>query len=156
MTDIKMTRIVDISLVLLMIVLLGSVIIYHGKYRHAEQRATDAKHKLSLATDTINNMQVRQHDLEALDAKYTKELADAKTANDDLQRKLDHGGRVLVKGRCPTTATAAARTSGMDDAGTIELSTTAGRNVLGIRKGILRDQAALKGLQQYIREQCLK
>ncbi|EGR74567.1 hypothetical protein HUSEC_08872, partial [Escherichia coli O104:H4 str. LB226692] len=44
-------------------------------------------------------MQMRQRDVAALDAKYTKELADAKAENDALRRKLDNaGGRVLVKG----------------------------------------------------------
>ncbi|XBY07293.1 lysis system i-spanin subunit Rz [Escherichia coli] len=33
--------------------------------------------------------------------KYTKELADAKAENDALRRKLDNGGRVLVKGKMP-------------------------------------------------------
>ena len=56
-----------------------------------------------MAKDTIADMQVRQRDVAALDAKYTKELADAKAENDALQRKLDNGGRVLVKGKCPVS-----------------------------------------------------
>jgi len=36
-----------------------------------------------------------------------------------------------------------------------ELSSTAGRNLLGIREGIVSDQVKLKGLQNYIKEQCL-
>ncbi|WP_310503531.1 lysis system i-spanin subunit Rz [Atlantibacter hermannii] len=44
-------------------------------------------------------MQVRQRDVAALDAKYTKELADANAENDALRRRLDNGGRVRVKGR---------------------------------------------------------
>ncbi|MEG8680653.1 lysis system i-spanin subunit Rz [Klebsiella pneumoniae] len=42
-----------------------------------------------------------------------------------------------------------------DDA-TVELSAVAGRNVLGIRSGILSDQTALRALQEYIRNQCLE
>ncbi|EIQ31686.1 putative endopeptidase, partial [Shigella boydii 965-58] len=34
-------------------------------------------------------MQQRQRSADALDAKYTKELADAKAENDALRRKLD-------------------------------------------------------------------
>lgn len=60
--------------------------------------------KLSLANATIKDMQTRQRDVAALDAKYTKELDDAKAENDALQRKLDNGGRVLVKGKCPVPA----------------------------------------------------
>ncbi|HCI3382326.1 TPA: lysis protein, partial [Salmonella enterica] len=52
--------------------------------------------ELKKATATITDMQQRQRDADALDAKYTKELADAKAENDALRRKLDNGGRVLV------------------------------------------------------------
>ena len=57
--------------------------------------------ELKLANAAITDMQMRQRDVAALDAKYTKELADAKAENDALLRKLDNGGRVLVKGKCP-------------------------------------------------------
>ncbi len=57
--------------------------------------------ELKQATATITDMQQRQRAADALDAKYTKELADAKAKNDALRRKLDNGGRVFVKGKCP-------------------------------------------------------
>lgn len=116
-----------------------------------------AKDQLILANATINDMQTRQRDVAALDAKYTKELADAKAQNDSLKRKLDNGGRVLVKGKCPVSATAkASSTSGVGNDATVELSPASGRNVLGIRDGIISDQSALRTLQEYIRTQCLK
>ncbi|WP_101862650.1 lysis protein, partial [Klebsiella quasipneumoniae] len=103
------------------------------------------------------DMHVRQRDVAALDAKYTKELADAKAENDALQRKLDNGGRVLVKGKCPVSATTQAPgAASMGDDVTVELSAVAGRNVLGIRSGIKQDQSSLRVLQEYIRNQCLK
>ncbi|MHA1119570.1 lysis protein [Enterobacter kobei] len=114
-----------------------------------------ASEQLSLASATIKDMQARQRDVAALDAKYTKELADAKAENDALQRRLDNGGRVLVQGKCPLPATTeTASTPGVGDDATVELSSVAGRNVLGIREGILRDQASLNILQKYILEQC--
>ncbi|HBR0996949.1 TPA: lysis protein, partial [Klebsiella pneumoniae] len=98
-----------------------------------------------------------QRDVAALDAKYTKELADAKAENDALQRKLDNGGRVLVKGKCPVSAaTQTAGAASVGDDATVELSSAAGRNVLGIRSGIINDQKSLSVLQDYIRTQCLK
>ena len=121
-----------------------------------EQRDNKAS-ELEKVNATITDMQQRQRDADALDAKYTKELADAKAENDALQRKLDNGGRVLVKGKCPVSA--ATKTTGaasMGDDATVELSAVAGRNVLGIRSGILSDQTALRALQEYITTQCLK
>ncbi|EDW8124979.1 lysis protein [Salmonella enterica] len=123
---------------------------------YKEQR-DDAKTKLSQANATITGMQMRQRDVAALDAKYTKELADAKAENDALRRKLDNGGRVLVKGKCPVSSSAeTSSASGMGNDATVELSPVAGRNVLGIRDGIISDQAVLRTLQEYIRTQCLK
>ncbi|EIC5304397.1 lysis protein [Salmonella enterica subsp. enterica serovar Javiana] len=123
---------------------------------YKDQRDT-ATHKLTLANATITDMQTRQRDVAALDAKYTKELADEKAENDALRRKLDNGGRVLVKGKCPVSSSAeTSSASGMGNDATVELSPVAGRNVLGIRDGIISDQAALRTLQEYIGTQCLK
>lgn len=113
--------------------------------------------KLALANATITDMQTRQRDVAELDARYTKELADAKAENDALRRKLDNGGRVLVKGKCPVSSSAeTSSASGMGNDATVELSPVAGRNVLGIRDGIISDQTALRTLQEYIRTQYLK
>lgn len=123
-------------------------------YKYQRDTAT---HNLKLANETITDMTKRQRDVAALDAKYTKELADAKSENDALRRKLDNGGRVLVKGKCPVSSSAeTSSASGMGNDATVELSPVAGRNVLGIRDGIISDQAALRTLQEYIGTQCLK
>ncbi len=115
----------------------------------------DAKAKLSQANVTITDMQQRQRDVAALDAKYTKGLADAKAENDALRRKLNNGGRVLVKGKCPVPSSAeTSSASGVGNDATVELSPVAGRNVLGIRNGIISDQTALRALQEYIRKEC--
>ncbi|WP_413777040.1 lysis protein [Salmonella enterica] len=123
---------------------------------YKEQRDT-VTHRLTLANATITDMTKRQRDVAALDEKYTKELADAKSENDALRRKLDNGGRVLVKGKCPVPSSAeTSSASGMGNDATVKLSPVAGRNVLGIRDGIISDQTALRTLQEYIRTQCLK
>ena len=129
----------------------------YASYKGEKKRADDAEQSLSLASATIADMQTRQRDVAALDAKYTKELADANAENAALQRKLDNGGRVLVKGKCPVpVSTETASTSGMGNDATVELSPVAGRNVLGIRSGIISDQSSLRTLQAYINTQCLK
>ncbi|MDP9768063.1 UNVERIFIED_ORG: prophage endopeptidase [Atlantibacter hermannii] len=112
-----------------------------------------AAHNLKLANDTIADMKVRQRNVAALDATYTKELEDAKAENFALQRKLDRGGRVLVTGTCPKQSSTS---SGMDDGATVELSSIAGRNVLNVREGIRKDQIKIRALQQYIKEILVK
>ncbi|AGF88101.1 lysis protein [Salmonella enterica] len=153
----RITTGVIISLLIVAAVLAWTTDHYHGNaVKYKEQRDT-VTHKLALANATITDMTKRQHDVAALDARYTKELADAKAENDALRRKLDNGGRVLVKGKCPVSSSAeTSSASGMGNAATVELSPVAGRNVLGIRDGIISDQAALRTLQEYIRTQCQK
>ncbi|MBW3478274.1 lysis protein [Hafnia alvei] len=128
---------------------------YHSNATEYKKQRDDKVNELNMANATITDMTSRQRDVAKLDAKYTKELADAKAENDALQRKLDNGGRVLVKGKCPVPATTeTASTSGVGDDATVELSPIAGRNVLSIRSGIKQDQSALMVLQSYIRTQC--
>ena len=68
-----------------------------------------------LANAAITDMQMRQRDVAALDAKYTKELADAKAENDALRDDVAAGRRRLhIKAVCqPREATTA---SGVDNA----------------------------------------
>ncbi|HIA2230536.1 TPA: lysis protein, partial [Salmonella enterica subsp. enterica serovar Enteritidis] len=115
-------------------------------YKYQRDTAT---HNLKLANETITDMTQRQRDVAAIDAKYTKELADAQNRNTDLQRRLAAGGRVRVEGRCtvPTT-TKTASTRRVGNAATVELSPVAGQNVLDIRAGIISDQEKLKYLQE--------
>ncbi|EEJ4190055.1 lysis protein [Salmonella enterica subsp. diarizonae] len=128
---------------------------YHGNaVKYKEQRDT-ATHNLNLANETISDMQTRQRDVAALDARYTKELADEHAKNADLQRRIAAGGRVRVEGRCTVPAsTETASASRVGDAATVELSPDSGQNVLNIRAGIISDQAKLKYLQDYVRTQC--
>lgn len=153
----RLTAIIS-AVVICLIVCLGWLASHYHTNANEFKRQRDEKVKaLNLANATITDMQVRQRDVAALDAKYTKELADAKAENDALQRKLDNGGRLLVKGKCSVSAaTQATGSASMGDDVTVELSAVAGRNVLSIRSGILIDQTAMRALQDYIRTQCLK
>ncbi len=60
-----------------MLLLTSTAYIYHGKYQDELARAESAESNLVLANLTIADMQNRQRDVAKLDARYTKELADA-------------------------------------------------------------------------------
>ncbi|WP_230350879.1 lysis protein [Lelliottia sp. WAP21] len=153
----RLTAIICAVVICLLVSMAWAINHYRDNAINYKDQRDKATEELSLANATIDDMQVRQRDVAALDAKYTKELADAKAENDALQRKLDNGGRVRVKGRCPVPAsTQTTGTSSMGNDATVELSDVAGRNVLGIRSGIISDQKALRMLQEYISTQCLK
>lgn len=151
-------KVIVIGLLIIWVAVAGKVANHYRDNAVEYKKQRDEKTKaLNLANSTIKDMTTRQRDVAALDAKYTKELADANAQNVALQRKLDNGGRVLVKGKCPVPATTQATvTPGMGNDATVELSDVAGRNVLGIRSGIISDQTALRALQEYVTTQCLR
>ena len=62
-------------------------------------------------------MQMRQRDVAALDAKYTKELADAKAENDALRDDVAAGRRRLhIKAVCQSVREATTPPPGVDNA----------------------------------------
>ncbi|ENO0297920.1 lysis protein [Enterobacter asburiae] len=121
-------------------------------YKDQRDRATE---KLSLANATIKDMQTRQRDVAALDAKYTRELADAKSQLDDLQRCVSTGKCGLhVNARCPANGTTS--TGGMGDASGPRLTDSAERDYFTLRERIVTLTKQVGYLQGYIKEQCLE
>lgn len=121
---------------------------YHSKYAAADSLAAERQ-------QTIDDMQVRQRDVAALDAKYTKELADAKATIDQLHDDVASGKRRLqLNATC--TKQSATGAAGMDDAASPGLTDTAERDYFTLRSRIELAGKQIAGLQHYIREQCLK
>ena len=77
--------------------------------------ATKCCREPKLGERGIIDMQMRQRDVAALDAKYTKELADAKAENDALRDDVAAGRRRL-RHRATTAAWKPAIASGVDNA----------------------------------------
>ncbi|HFW4796556.1 TPA: lysis protein [Salmonella enterica subsp. diarizonae serovar 60-67:z35:-] len=154
-----MNRITTAAIVSLLIVaaaLAWTTDHYHGNaVRYKDQRDT-ATHKLALAKATITDMQTRQRDVAALDARYTKELADAKAENDALRDDVAAGRRRLyVNATCPAAVRKATATPGMDNAASATLTANAERNYWRLRDGIATVTKQLEGAQDYIRTQYL-
>ncbi|EBP9905650.1 lysis protein [Salmonella enterica subsp. enterica] len=131
---------------------------YHGNaVKYKEQRDTTT-HNLKLANATITDMQTRQHDVAALDAKYTKELADAKAENDALRDDVAAGRRrLLVNATCPAVPTGKTTVTGsVDNAVSPRLADSAQRGYFTLKERVTTMQKQLEGAQEYIRTQCLK
>lgn len=119
---------------------------YHGQYKQASA-------DLKLATATITDMQTRQRDVAALDARYTKELADAKASNDSLRNAVDDGRKRL---RIAIAKNNSASASGVGDAGTAELAESVRQDYYDLRSMIALQDKQLRSAQEYIKTQCLK
>lgn len=103
----------------------------------------------------ITDMQKRQREVAALDEKYTKELADAKATINQLHDDVANGKRRLqLKATCEKQSTSSP--TGMDDAASARLTVAAQQDYFTLRERIEVARKQIIGLQQYIKEQCLK
>ncbi|MCD9157374.1 lysis protein [Escherichia coli] len=143
---------------LIVVALIGVLALLVNHYRdnaitYKDQRDKATK-SVRMANDTIKDMQTRQRDVAALDAKYTKDLADAKKQLDDLQRCVRTGKCGLhVNARCP--ANGATSTGGLGDVTGPRLTDSAERDYFTLRERIVTVTKQVGYLQEYIKEQCL-
>ena len=100
-----------------------------------------------------NDMYMRQRDVAALDAKYTKELADAKAENDALRDDVAAGRRRLHISSLSVSAWSHHRLRRGYDA-----ASPTGRHrwtdYFTLRERLITMQKQLEGTQKYINEQC--
>lgn len=151
----RLTAIICAFVICLMVTMAWAINHYRDNaitYKDQRDKATE---QLSLANATIKDMQTRQRDVAALDAKYTKDLADAKKQLNDLQRCVNNGKCGLhVNARCPANGTTS--TGGVGDATGPRLTDSAERDYFTLRERIVTVTKQVGYLQDYIQEQCLK
>lgn len=151
----RLTAII-IAVVVCIIVSLGWAVNHYRDNATEYKKQRDEKTQaLNLANATITDMTTRQRDVAALDAKYTKELADAKKQLDDLQRCVRDGKCGLrINAKCP--ANGATGSGGLGDASGPRLTDAAERDYFTLRERIATVTEQVEYLQDYINTQCLK
>ncbi|HBA3050956.1 TPA: lysis protein, partial [Escherichia coli] len=111
---------------------------------YKEQRDNKAS-ELEKANATIADMRKRQRDVAELDARYTKELADANATIESLRADVSAGRkRLQVAATCAKSTTGA---SGMGDGESPRLTADAELNYYRLRSGIDRITAQVNYLQ---------
>lgn len=152
----RLTNII-ITVVICIILSLGWAVNHYRDnaitYKDQRDKATE---KLSLANVTITDMQIRQRDVAALDAKYTKELADAKNTISGLRGDVESGRKQLRVAAACNKVRQTTGTASMDDATAPRLTDTAQRDYFTLRERIETVTKQLAGLQEYVSAQSLK
>lgn len=153
-----MNRVLYVVIIVLLVgsgaLLLSTVHYRNNAITYKEQRDKKAS-ELKLANATITDMQQRQRDVAALDARYTKELADAKAENETLRADVAAGRRSLrINATCPGPVREATATTGVDDAARPGLTDTAQRDYFTLRERIATSDKMIRGLQAYIGKEC--
>ena len=143
------------ALVICIIVCLSWAVNHYRDNAIAYKEQRDKKvSELKQSIATIADMQQRQRDVAALDAKYSRELANAKAENETLRADVAAGRRRLhIKAVCQSVREATTA-SGVDNATSPRLADTAERDYFTLRERLITMQKHLEGTQKYINEQC--
>ncbi|SQZ78871.1 lysis protein [Escherichia coli] len=150
----RLTAIISALVICIIVCLSWAVNHYRDNaITYKAQRDKNAR-ELKLANAAITDMQMRQRDVAELDARYTKELADANATIESLRADVSAGRkRLQVAATCAKSTTGA---SSMGDGESPRLTADAELNYYRLRSGIDRITAQVNYLQEYIRTQCLK
>ena len=135
------------------IVCLSWAVNHYRDKRHYLQSPARQKCQRTEAGERGNyrDMQMRQRDVAALDAKYTKELADAKAENDALRDDAAAGRRRLhIEAVCQSVREATAA-SGVDNAASDWQTPLNG--IISPSERLITMKTT-EGTQKYINEQC--
>ena len=148
----RVTAIISLWFICIIVCLSWAVNHYRDNAITYKAQRDKMPRELSAANAAITDMQMRQRDVATLDAKYTKELFDAKAENDALRDDVAAGRRRLhIKTVCRSVREATA--SGVDNAASPKLADTAEQDLFRIRR-LITMQKQLEGTQKYINEQC--
>ncbi|MGK5712843.1 lysis protein [Proteus mirabilis] len=114
-----------------------------------------ATNQLSQQVEINKDYQARITRLNQLDIKYTQELASAKNEIDRLRVSSERNPeRVYIKAECPKSE--GVTTASMDDATTARPTDSAVRNYWLLRERIAESEQMIKGLQDYIKQECME
>ncbi|HEI8509159.1 TPA: lysis protein [Proteus mirabilis] len=110
--------------------------------------------QLSQQVEINKDYQTRITRLNQLDIRHSQELASAKNEIDRLRVSAERNpDRVYIKAECPKNTTTS--TASMDDATTARPTDTAIRNYWLLRGRIAESEQIIKGLQDYVRQECV-
>ena len=103
----------------------------------------------------------KEHELaknaEALDRKYTADLSAAELRIDELSADLATGPkRVFVRAKCSSASDTTSTSGSVGDGGAAELGQAAREDYLRLKRGIAKQEAQIRYLQDYVKHQCLR
>jgi prophage endopeptidase len=142
-----MARLIAV-IALILFCLLAFLFYSNQGLRQVRDTLQDANGQLTRQIDWQNKT---QRAVAAIDENRSRELTNAKSKIDDLQRDVADGRRRLrLSATCPTTTAAS-----LADADGPRLTDAAQRDYFTLRKRIETANSQIAGLQDYIRNVCL-
>ncbi|HDL6856605.1 TPA: lysis protein [Yersinia enterocolitica] len=145
-------------------ILAAAVIILISILVYSQRRVTTLKRDVAEITAVANQqkkdlqlIEVQRQAVAAIDIKYTKELADAKSENERLRADIANGTkRLQLNATCSKSVSKTTGPASVDDATSPELTPAARRDYIDLRERIGIATSQISGLQDYITNVCLK
>ncbi|CNI77452.1 lysis protein [Yersinia pekkanenii] len=151
-----MNRVTAILIAALVASFFGSAY-YQGQVTKLKRDVAEITAVARQQQTTLDQIEVQRQQVAAIDIKYTKELADAKSENERLRADIANGAkRLQLNATCPKPVSKATGTTGMDDATGPRYDAEFERNYLSLRERIGIATTQIEGLQAYINNVCLK
>lgn len=149
-----------VVLAFMLVALIAGLLLAVGRYRdnalHFQEQRDAQKNLADTRQATIDDIQRRQQSVAAIDARYTKDLADAQKTISDLRRDVDSGAkRLRVSAKCDRPVSGKSSATRVDDDGSPRLTDAAQRDYFTLRERIETVTKQLTGLQDYVRQVCL-
>ncbi|WP_145592709.1 lysis protein [Yersinia bercovieri] len=151
-----MNRVTAILIAVLVASLFG-LTYYHYRVqslnRDVAELATVAKQQQA----TLDQIETQRQAVAAIDIKYTKELADAKSENERLRADIASGTkRLQLNAICTKPVSKTTGSASVTDDASARLTNAAERDYISLRERIGIATSQINGLQAYITNVCLK
>lgn len=145
------------ALVAVLIASLFGLTYYHYRVQSLDRDVAEITAIANQQKKDLQLIEAQRQVVAAIDIKYTKELADAKSENERLRADVANGTkRLQLNATCQKPVSKTTGPASVDDVTSPRLNESAQRDYLSLRERIETITKQLTGLQEYVREQCLK
>ncbi|WP_264190960.1 lysis protein [Yersinia intermedia] len=152
-----MNRVTAILIAVLTIFLLFGVTYYQGRVTTLQRDVAEITAVANQQKKDLQLIETQRQAVAAIDIKYTKELADAKSENERLRADIANGTkRLQLNATCTKPVSKTTGPSSIPDDASARLTNAAERDYLSLRERIGIATSQINGLQAYINNVCLK
>ncbi|MGE4719442.1 lysis protein [Yersinia enterocolitica] len=151
-----MSRVTAILIAVLIASLFG-LTYYHYRVQSLNRDVAELSNVAKQQQATLDQIETQRQAVAAIDIKYTKELADAKSENERLRADIANGTkRLQLNATCSKPVSKTTGPASVDDVASARLTNAAERDYLSLRERIGIATSQINGLQAYITNVCLK
>ncbi|EMO1105354.1 lysis protein, partial [Yersinia enterocolitica] len=130
---------------------------YHYRVQSLNRDVAELSNVAKQQQATLDQIETQRQAVAAIDIKYTKELADAKSENERLRADIANGTkRLQLNATCSKPVSKTTGPASVPDDASARLTNAAERDYISLRERIGIATSQINGLQAYITNVCLK